>query len=113
MECHIKTYTNRKESALELMQAVGGEHFKMYWQPNQFNSDEENIASAKLLFPYTEHIHVFNWKQKEKYPLADAKDIWKKYLSNFKDNTLLLEFMPDGKIESLKTEADALKEMIK
>ena len=113
MECHIKTYTNRKESALELMQAVGGEHFKMYWQPNQFNSDEENIASAKLLFPYTEHIHVFNWKQKEKYPLADAKDIWKKYLSNFKDNTLLLEFMPDGKIESLKTEADALREMIK
>ncbi len=113
MECHNKTYTNKKESALELMQTVGSPHFKMYWQPNQYTSVQENIAYATLLSPYTEHIHVFNWKQKEKFPLADAKDIWKKYLDCFEgDRTLLLEFMPDGRIESLKTEADALREII-
>ena len=113
MECHIKTYTNTKESALQLMQTVDSEHFKMYWQPNQYNSENENIEYAKLLSPYTDHIHVFNWKQKEKYPLIQAKDIWKEYLKHFKDKILLLEFMPDGKIESLKTEADALREIIK
>lgn len=114
MECHNKTYTNTKESAFELMQEVGSQHFKMYWQPNQYNSVQENIEYARLISPYTEHIHVFNWKEKEKYPLFSAKDIWQEYLASFEgDRTLLLEFMPDGRIESLKTETDALKEIIK
>ena len=114
MECHNNTYTNRKESALELMEAVNSPKFKMYWQPNQLKSEEENTLYAKLISPYTVNIHVFNWKGKEKYPLTMAKDIWKNYLSCFDDNkNLLLEFMPDGRLETLKTEADALKEIVK
>lgn len=114
MECHNNTYTNTKESAYELMQAVNSNSFRMYWQPNQYRSNDENIAYAKLLSSYTEHIHVFNWKGRERYPLQDVKDIWKKYLACFEGNkTLLLEFMPDDKIDSLKTEAEALKEIIK
>jgi len=114
MECHNKTYTNAKEASLELMQAVGSENFRMYWQPNQLRTEAENIAYAGLLASYTEHIHVFNWKGKEKYPLHDAKALWQKYLGCFgADKTLLLEFMPDGKIETLKTEAKALKEIVK
>ena len=112
MECHNKTYTNTKESAYELMQAVNSEHFRMYWQPNQFKTEAENIAYAKLLAPYTVHLHVFNWKGKEKYPLCEAIDIWKEYLSCFEgDRNLLLEFMPDGQITSLKKETAALKEI--
>ncbi len=114
MECHNRTYTNRKESAYELMQAINSPCFKMYWQPNQYKSETENLAYARLLCPYTEHIHVFNWKGKEKNPLLDAKSLWQRYLGCFgADKTLLLEFMPDGRIESLKTEADALKEIVK
>ena len=114
MECHNNTYTNRKESALELMQTVNSPHFRMYWQPNQLKSEEENILYAKLLSQYTVNIHVFNWNKKEKYPLRSAKDIWKNYLSCFdKSKNLLLEFMPDDRIESLKTEAQALKEIVK
>lgn len=114
MECHNKTYTNRKEAAYELMQAVGSESFRMYWQPNQLRTEAENIEYAKLLSPYTEHIHVFNWKGKEKYPLHDATALWQTYLGCFgTDKTLLLEFMPDGRIETLKTEAEALKEIVK
>lgn len=113
MECHNKTYTNKKEAALELMQAVDSEAFRMYWQPNQLRSEEENIAYAKLLAPYTIHIHVFNWRGKGKYPLGEAKGIWREYLSCFaEDRNLLLEFMPDGKMESLDTEAAALREII-
>ena len=114
MECHNNTYTNRKEAALELMVAVNSPNFRMYWQPNQFKSEKENTLYAKLLSPYTVNIHIFNWNKKEKYPLRYAKDIWKNYLSCFDDNkNLLLEFMPDGRIESLKTEAEALKEILK
>lgn len=113
MECHNNTYTNKKEAALELMQAVNSESFRMYWQPNQYRTEEENIAYATLLAPYTVNIHVFNWKGKEKYPLRQAKDIWRRYLSCFEgEKTLLLEFMPDGKLETLETEAAALREIL-
>ena len=55
-------------------------------------------------------MHVFNWSGKEKYPLADAVEVWKKYLAELGgDKTLLLEFMPDGSIDTLKREAQALK----
>lgn len=113
MECHNNTYTNAKEAALELMQAVDSEAFRMYWQPNQYRSEEENMAYAKLLAPYTVNIHVFNWQGKGKYPLGEATDIWKTYLSCFAgEHALLLEFMPDGKLETLKTETAALREII-
>lgn len=112
MECHNKTYTNTKESALELMEAVNSAHFRMYWQPNQNRTEAENLAYAKLLAPYTYHIHVFNWKGKEKYPLLEAKDIWQEYLSCFEgERHLLLEFMPDGMLETLPRETAALKEI--
>ncbi|MBQ2704937.1 MAG: sugar phosphate isomerase/epimerase [Clostridia bacterium] len=112
MECHNNTYTNTKESALELMQAVNSKHFRMYWQPNQYRTVEENILCAKLLKDYTYHLHVFNWEGDNKYPLGDGKEVWKKYLDCFDGNALLLEFMPDNEFSSLPTEAKALKEIV-
>jgi len=113
MECHMKTYTETKEGALELMEAVASPAFRMYWQPNQYRTEEENLESARLLAPYTRHIHVFHWKGKEKYPLLEAKAAWQRYLSCFRGrHCLLLEFMPDGKLQSLPAEAAALKEIV-
>lgn len=115
MECHNNTVTDRKESALALMQAVDSPAFRMYWQPNQLRSREENTAYAKLLAPYTVHIHVFNWncpdgKTLEKYPLAEAVDTWKDYMVHFLgEHAMLLEFMPDDDIASLGAEAQALR----
>lgn len=109
MECHNNTYTDTKEGAYELMKQVSLPSFRMYWQPNQFVTEQGNTSYARLLSPYTEHIHVFNWEGKEKFPLSEATDLWKKYLAEFDGSkTLLLEFMPDNRIESLKTEADSL-----
>jgi len=114
MECHGNTYTDTKESAYELMQTVNSAHFRMYWQPDPSRSTEENIAYAKLLCPYTEHLHVFHWKNREKYPLQDAAAIWKEYLACFGgDRVLLLEFMPDDQVETLRREAASLKEIAK
>lgn len=113
MECHMNTYTNRKEAAMGLMLWVNSEAFRMYWQPHQYRTVEENVAYARLISPYAEHLHVFNWKEKEKFPLAAGKEFWQKYLACFsKDKHLLLEFMPDGKLESLYTEAAALRQIV-
>lgn len=118
MECHNGTLTDRKESALALMEAIDSPAFRMYYQPNQLRTPEENLAYARLLAPYTEHVHVFNWDCPDgdllqRYPLADGVGIWKRYLAELPENrSLLLEFMPDDRLESLKTEADALRKIV-
>lgn len=113
MECHMATYTETSAAALELMEAVASPAFRMYWQPNQYRTEEENLEYAKALARYTLHIHVFHWKGKEKLPLLEAKAPWQRYLSCFSgSHCLLLEFMPDGKLQSLPIEAAALKEII-
>lgn len=117
MECHNGTLTDRKEPALALMEAVHSPAFRMYYQPNQLRTPEENVAYARLLAPYTEHVHVFNWDcpnggSLERYPLAEGVSRWKRYLAELPgDRSLLLEFMPDDRLESLKTEADALRKI--
>ena len=114
MECHMGTYTQTLAGALELMEAVASPAFRMYWQPNQFRTLEENLEYAKALAPYTVHIHVFHWKGKEKFPLIEAKETWINYLSCFPgEHGLLLEFMPDGKLSTLKQETAALKEIVR
>ncbi len=113
MECHNNTFTNCLKGALTLMEAVNSPALRMYWQPNQFRTDEVNFAYAKAIAPYTENIHVFQWKEKEKFPLADGMAIWEKYLSCFDGSqALLLEFMPDNKPESLKKEAETLHKLM-
>lgn len=113
LECHNNTYTDRKESALELMHSINAPSLRMYWQPNQFRTTEENIAYARALTEYTEHLHVFNWHGEGKYPLHEGIGEWLKYLEEFSgDRMLLLEFMPDDRPESLSSEADALRELI-
>ena len=113
MECHNNSYTETIDGAVEIMEYVNSPHFRMYWQPNQFKSIDTNNEYARAISPYVKNIHVFNWEGDNKYHLYGAIDTWKKYLSYFDEPTnLLLEFMPDGKIESLKKEADALYRIV-
>ena len=109
MECHNNTYTETLDGAVELMEYVGSPNFQMYWQPNQFKDFAANAEYAKRISPYVKNVHVFNWLGNDKYPLCEAVETWKKYLACFDEpKTLLLEFMPDGRIESLEKEAKAL-----
>ena len=110
MECHNGTYTDTLPSALRLMREVGSEHFKMYWQPNQFRTKEQNEQYAAAIAQYVEIVHVFNWEGKEQYPLSQGVELWRQYLAKLKlHKPLLLEFMPDDRIETLSAEADALR----
>ena len=113
MECHQKTFTEDPADAVWLMEKVNSPSFRMYWQPFQWQSAEENTASAKVIAPYAEHIHVFHWKGEAMLPLAEAIEEWREYLSAFSTpRTLLLEFMPKGTIEELTEEAAALRRII-
>ncbi len=113
LECHRGTFTDEAAAALGLMQEISSEHFKMYWQPETIRNAEQNLDYARLLAPYTVNLHVFNWEPDVKKPLKEATELWKNYLACFDDNhNLLLEFMPDDRIESLMTETESLNKII-
>ena len=110
MECHKSTMTERPEDALALMEAVDSPHFRMYWQPFQWQGEAEHLAYARALAPYVTHLHVFHWRGTGRYPLADAVPAWRSYLKTLGgERTLLLEFMPDDALATLPAEADALR----
>ncbi len=109
MECHCKSFTERAEDAVWLMEEVNSPHFRMYWQPFQWQTGEENVQNATRIAPYAAHIHVFNWKGEDKLPLGDATEEWRAYLAAFSTpRTLLLEFMPNGMVDELIAEVAAL-----
>jgi len=113
MECHRKTFTEEPNDAVLLIETVNSPAFRMYWQPFQWQSAEQNIENAKKIAPFAKHIHVFNWKGDQKLPLADAVGEWRDYLKEFSaPRTLLLEFMPNKTLEELAGEAVALKNII-
>jgi hypothetical protein len=55
------------------MEAVGSAHFRMYWQPFQWQSAEQNLKNAQMIAFYAEHLHVFHWKKEKKLPMDKAK----------------------------------------
>ena len=113
-ECHHGTVTASAEGAFWIMNAVGSEHFRMYWQPNQFRSHAQNVRAAEAIAPYTKVVHVFNWTKDGRFPLAEGAARWREYLRFFApDVPRLLEFMPDDDIASLAAEAKALREIEK
>ena len=112
-ECHMSTLTERPEDALWLMQAVNSPHFRTYWQPFQWRTVEQNLHYLRTLLPYVTHLHVFQWKGAARYSLCDGMAEWQGYLALLDSpHTLLLEFMPDNRLDTLCAEACALRTII-
>lgn len=112
-ECHENTFTDCIEGVKCLMEGTDSQNLRMYWQQNHDMSVDYNIRFAKAVSPYTVNIHTFYNEGRPQLPLKDGEDVMIGYLQNFEgDKNLLLEFMPDGRVESLKAEAEALYKII-
>ena len=112
LECHGNTLTDRWESSRLFLDEVKHPGLKMYWQPNQELSTAYNLLAAQHLAKDVINLHVFHWDSRNRYPLADGKAVWKQYLSVFRETGscfgLLLEFMHDGRLETLRETAQTL-----
>ena len=118
LECHNNTLTSNYKSALKFLQDVGKENFKMFWQPNQFISHEENLEACRALLPYIQRVHTFSWEGKEKFPLAHHAGRWAEYMAILAESKnasmpLMLEFMHDGDPDTLPETAQTLLDWIK
>ncbi len=113
LECHGGTLTDDYHSAVDFVRAVGHPRLRMYWQPNQFRDHAYNCEAAAALAADTVNLHVFHWDSKRTYPLADGTADWRDYLAVFRQTGqtygLLLEFMHDGRLESLPATAATLR----
>lgn len=116
LECHGSSITDEYHMALQFLQDVHRKNLKMFWQPNQFRCFSYNMDALSALLPYICSVHVFSWQREKHFPLVDGKNEWKEYLRILKtkdDIHYMLEFMHDGRIESLKETAEELKEWLK
>ena len=111
LECHPYSLTDDAAAAMRFLEDVGCENVKMFWQPNQYRSEEYNVRAVKILLPYIVSVHTFAWSETERFPLAHGEKAWRKYLDVLSARPLsyLLEFMPDDRIESLPEEARTLR----
>ena len=113
LECHMLSVTETPDYAVALMEDVSSPAFRMYWQPFQWLDTAGSLEVARAVAPYATHAHVFNWHGSEKLPLAEAVEDWKAYLAVLPPpRALLLEFMPDDRMETLHAEAEALRTII-
>ena len=113
MENHRGSYTDTAESSFELIETINSPHFKMYWQTNIEGDSELALKGARLLSSHTVNIHVAWWLNSKHLPLSEGASVWEKYLREFShEKCLLLEFMYDGKIESLAGEAESLRKIV-
>lgn len=113
-ECHHNTLTDHYDYALRLLSDIGGA--RMYWQPNQHKDDGYNLKAIEALLPWIDNVHVFHWTEREKLPLCEGAALWAKYLDilrrSGRTHALELEFMPDGRLETLAEEAETLKRLV-
>ncbi|GGV74925.1 sugar phosphate isomerase [Streptomyces gelaticus] len=114
LEFHSKTLTDTVESTVRLLDEVGADNLRTYWQPPQDAPDEDALAGLSALVDRISAVHVFSWwPGNHRLPLADREDLWAGVfgLLNGRGVPLeaLLEFVPGDDPAVLPREADTLR----
>jgi 3-dehydroshikimate dehydratase len=114
-ECHRKTLTDTYPSGRQLLQEVGHDHLRTYWQPTVGESVEQGLAGLDLLLPWLSHVHVFHWgaDTSTRYALAEGTEAWRCYLAKVAtiggEHHALLEFVPGDAPDAFLRDAATLR----
>jgi len=112
-ECHSDTLTHDAASSLAFMQALNSPNFKMYWQPCEFLTPEENIAFIKRVLPYVTNVHVYHYTNDAHHPLQEGQAVWAEYIKALgKDRLFILEHLPEHDPALLPQQAATLKTLL-
>ncbi len=114
-EHHQNTLCDRKDHALKVLQDIGQDNVRTYWQPIQAE-EGENLSCIETLKQYVDTIHVYHWRGWDRFMLSEGREHWKKYLSAFRGEKrnipCLLEFCKDDSDENFFADAECLHELI-
>ncbi|MER5744915.1 TIM barrel protein [Streptomyces sp. NPDC002225] len=114
LEFHGNTLTDTAASTLRLLEEVGADNLRTYWQPPQNASDEEALDGLAALGDRVGAIHVFSWwPGNHRLPLADRQNLWTSVFDLLGRRGVpleaLLEFVPGDDPAVLAREADTLR----
>ncbi|MET9657041.1 TIM barrel protein [Streptomyces sp. NPDC006510] len=114
LEFHSKTLTDTVASTLRLLDEVGADNLRTYWQPPLDTPDQEALEGLSELVDRVSAVHVFSWwPGNRRLPLADRADLWAGVFDLLNERRVpleaLLEFVPGDDPAVLAREAAALR----
>ena len=113
-EYHHGTLTGTTEGALELIENIGEDNAFLYWQPNQFKTDEYNMEGLKRVKKYVSNVHIFHWDASQRFTLEEGITVWKRYLTELDGNrAVLMEFVKGDQEEQFILDAVAFEKIVK
>ncbi|MFC9244774.1 sugar phosphate isomerase/epimerase family protein [Streptomyces sp. NPDC057136] len=114
LEFHAKTLTDTVASTVRLLDEVGADNLRTYWQPPLDASDEAALAGLAELVDRVSAVHVFSWwPGNRRLPLAAREDLWARVFDMLDERQLrpdaLLEFVPGDDPDVLAREAGTMR----
>lgn len=114
LEFHSRTLTDTVASTLRLLDEVGAENLRTYWQPPLDAPDEEALAGLSQLVDRVSAVHVFSWwPGNRRLRLAERAELWTGVFDLLNERRVpmdaLLEFVPGDDPDVLAHEATTLR----
>jgi 3-dehydroshikimate dehydratase len=111
-EYHEETLTDTTSSACKLMDAIGQDCMRCYWQPPVKLNHPACTASLQAISPWLSHIHVFHTLDGVSGPLGAGAGEWAAYMEVIQAlpgmHYCLLEFVKDDSPCQFLEDAQAL-----
>ena len=123
-EFHGNTLTDTNASARQLLEEVGHDNLKSYWQPPRGATVDYCLEGLDAIRPWLLHVHAFTWREREgqqrgpaeRLPLAEGKAAWARYLQKIAavghDCFAELEFVRGDAPEQFLEDAATLREWL-
>ncbi len=113
-EYHHGTLTGTTEGALELIENIDEDNAFLYWQPNQFKTNEYNMQGLEKVKNYVSNVHIFHWDASKRFTLEEGITVWKKYLRKLEGNrAVLMEFVKDDSEEQFVADAISFGKIVR
>jgi 3-dehydroshikimate dehydratase len=111
-EYHEETLTDTTRSACNLMELIGQESMRCYWQPPVGLDHSACIASLQAISPWLSQVHVFHLQDGVSAPLDAGTGVWADYMGVIQalpgTRSCLLEFVKDESPRQFLEDARAL-----
>jgi 3-dehydroshikimate dehydratase len=112
-EYHGGTLTDTPDTTLKLLEQVGRDNVRTYWQPAVGLSDQAALASLRRVLQYVTGVHCFSWwPEKHRLALSGRKQLWQSAADILREAgqpfDLMLEFVADDLPENVGHDADFL-----
>ncbi len=116
-EFHANTLTDTIESTMDLLNRRSNCNVYSYWQPPIGTIESEQMGMLDQINKYLTNIHVYHWQDRERMPLNNALDRWKRLMTKIKtykgDRYAMIEFVKDDTEEQFYSDAQALKAIVR